>query len=115
MNPRRSHFSNRPGRSRPPRKQGGDAPVFLGEPSPSLAKINTMNMVKLEAKMQSLAAERTQLAARLEKLNSLESPPQDKIQAVTDLQVRLDALKDVVAKRLAGKAERKAAREQSAR
>ena len=89
--------------------------MLLGEPSPSLAKINEMNIVKLTAKIASLAEEEAQLVKRLTRLNELDPPPADKIQTVTDLLKRLVALKAAAEERLAGKLKRKAEREQGLR
>jgi predicted component of type VI protein secretion system len=114
MNPRRPRFSARPGQFRK-QARGKTPPMLMGEPSPSLAKISAMNMAKLEAKIADIDREQAQLAARLEKLKAYHTPPEAKIKAISDLQVRLDALRQAAANRLAGKAERKAAREQRGR
>jgi hypothetical protein len=86
--------------------------MLLGEPSPSLAKINTMNMVKLTEKIGQLEEEETRVGAKLSRLQAVDPLPETKIAAVKDLLARLDALKKAASERLAGKAERKAAREQ---
>ncbi len=85
--------------------------MLLGEPSPSLAKINEMNMVKLEAKIASLAADRVHLVAKAEKLKAADPPKPDKLRDTEKLIERLDALKAAAEERLKGKAERKALRE----
>jgi|GEM_PF-1936014 len=124
MNPRRSNSSrggnrysnsSRGGGYRGSRSGGGggsrgggrpaDLPVLLGEPSPSLAKIKTMNMVKLAAKIASLREERARMAAKLEKLRARDPLPDDKIKQGEAIAVDL----------LKGKAERKAQREQRGR
>ena len=137
MNPRRP-YSNRPGGRRfssggsgggsgggarggfggRPRRGGGganrDLPVLLGEPSPSLAKINGMNMEKLAAKILSLRDEQLRLNGKLEKLLQREGEEDvaEKIeQAKLNLE-RLKALEAAATERLAGKAQRKAQREQ---
>tara|TARA_R110002111_G_scaffold14050_8_gene38779 strand:- start:238 stop:633 length:396 start_codon:yes stop_codon:yes gene_type:complete len=128
MENRRPHRSNRPFRSNrpqrgsggPPRGRGGrgrrggkeEPPMLLGEPSPSLAKINTMNMAKLTEKIAQLEEEEARVGAKLKRLEAVDPLPEVKIAAVKDLLARLDALKKAAAERLAGKAERKAAREQ---
>ncbi len=86
--------------------------MLLGEPSPSLAKINTMNMAKLTEKIAQLEEEEARVGAKLSRLEAVTPVPEVKIAAVKDLLARLDALKKAAAERLAGKAERKAAREQ---
>lgn len=72
-----------------------------------------MNMVKLEAKIAMLTNDRVPLVTKLEKLKAKADPPADpaEIQRTEHLIARLDALKEAAAQRLAGKAERKAARE----
>ena len=89
--------------------------MLLGEPSPSLAKIKTMNMVKLEAKIQSLREERTRMQAKLEKLQARDPLPADKIKLGHDTIERLNALEAFATDKLRGKAERKAEREQRSR
>lgn len=131
MNPRRSNSSRGGGRysnsprsggytgarsSGPPRRGGGgrpnDLPVLLGEPSPSLAKIKTMNMVKLAAKIASLREESARMEAKLTKLRLRDPLPEEQIKQ-GDLTVkRLNALEAIATDLLKGKAERKALREQ---
>lgn len=84
----------------------------MGEPSPALAKINTMNMAKLTEKIASIEEEESRVGAKLKRLQAVDPLPETKIKAVSELLERLDALKKLAAERLAGKAERKAAREQ---
>ena len=85
--------------------------MLLGEPSPSLAKINTMNMAKLAEKIASLESEQAELHTRLERLKKLDPPPADKIATVTELLKRLVALQEAATKRLQDKAARKAIRD----
>lgn len=89
--------------------------MLLGEPSPSLAKINGMNMEKLTAKIASLKDERERMNAKLEKLLVRDPAPAEKIEQAKATLVRLEALEAAAAERLAGKAERKAQREQRGR
>jgi len=128
MNPRRSNSSRGGGRysnssrgggyagSRGGARRGGrrqaDLPVLLGEPSPSLAKIKTMNMVKLAAKIASLREERDRMAAKLEKLRIRDPLPDEKIKQGEDTVERLSTLEAIAIDLLKGKAERKAMREQ---
>ena len=96
-NYRSSRFSqHRPSRPRFARR-GADAPILMGEPSPSLAKINTMNMARLEEKIASLDAEFAHLTIRIGHLREMPNPPEDKIEAVNDHQERLSALKAAAA------------------
>lgn len=93
-----------------------DLPVLLGEPSPSLAKINAMNMEKLTAKIASLQEEQQRMATKLERLLARDpAAPEEKIVQAKDTIVRLKALEEAAATRLKGKAERKAMREQRGR
>ncbi len=86
--------------------------MLLGEPSPSLAKINTMNMAKLTEKIAQIEEEQTRVGAKLSRLEQVDPLPEPKIKELKDLLVRLAALKEAAETRLAGKAQRKAAREQ---
>lgn len=113
--------SNRPtrGSGGPPRGRGGPGgrkppppPILLGEPSPSLAKINTMNMARLTEKITQLIEEQERVGAKLSRLEVIDPVPEEKIKSVKELLERLAALKLAAETRLAGKAERKAAREQ---
>lgn len=85
--------------------------MLLGEPSPSLAKINTMNMAKLTAKIASLKEEALRMAAKLERLEAQDPPNPEKIKQAQMTITRLQALEKAAAERLAGKIERKAMRE----
>ncbi|MEM9417837.1 MAG: hypothetical protein AAGA25_02125 [Planctomycetota bacterium] len=87
--------------------------MLLGEPSPSLAKINAMNMEKLAAKIMSLREEQQRMNAKLERLLARDpAAPEEKIAQAKDTLARLKALEDAAMTRLKGKAERKAQREQ---
>ena len=88
-----------------------DLPMLLGEPSPSLAKINAMNMAKLAEKIEALKADRVHLVAKAKKLHAAEPRDEAKLKMTLDLIERLDALKAAAETRLAGKAERKKLRE----
>ncbi len=92
-----------------------DMPVLLGEPSPSLAKINTMNMAKLQEKIASLKDEQVRMAAKLQKLVARDPAPTEQIEAAKASLARLKALEEAATQRLLGKAERKALRDQRSR
>ncbi len=109
---RRSNSGRGPRPARGGGRRGQQLPMLLGEPSPSLAKINTMNMAKLEEKIASLKVEQERMAAKLASLEARDPQPEDKIKAAKDLLERLAALETAAAERLAGKAERKANYEQ---
>jgi len=90
--------------------------MLLGEPSPSLLKINAMNMEKLIAKIASLREEQQRMAAKLERLVARDpAAPEEKITQAKETIVRLKALEEAATIRLKGKAERKAMREQRGR
>ena len=89
--------------------------MLLGEPSPSLAKINAMNMEKLALKIVSLRDEQQRMDAKLQKLLARDPAPTEKIEQAQATLVRLKALEEAATQRLRGKAERKAAREQRGR
>lgn len=75
-----------------------------------------MNMEKLTAKIASLQEEQTRMNAKLERLLARDpAAPADQIEQAKATLVRLKALEDAAATRLAGKAERKAQREQRGR
>ncbi len=85
--------------------------MLLGEPSPSLAKINTMNMAKLAEKIASLEKEQEDIKTRLKRLEEKDPPPAEKIATVQEQLKRLVALHEAASKRLQEKAARKAIRD----
>lgn len=89
--------------------------MLLGEPSPSLAKINAMNMEKLALKIVSLRDEQQRMTGKLEKLEARDPAPTEKIEQAKATMERLKALEAAAMERLAGKAERKKLREQRGR
>lgn len=90
--------------------------MLLGEPSPSLAKINGMNMEKLALKIVSLREEQARMKTKLEKLEQRDPPaPAEKITQAKETLERLAALEKAAMERLQGKAERKKQREQRGR
>jgi len=72
----------------------------MGEPSPSLAKINQMTTVMLKEKIESLKVEMERLQAKLQRLSAQPTPPTAKIKTVSDLLERLEALRGLAEKRL---------------
>ena len=83
--------------------------MLKGEPSPSLAKINTMNIVKLEEKITQLITEQKLVSERIEKLESRDPQPEDQIKRTRDQLERLAELEAVARQRLSEKEKRKAA------
>jgi len=94
------------GRRGPDRKE--QPPILDGEPSPSLAKMNTMNMVKLEAKISQLITEQKLVSERLEKLEVRDPPPEEQITRTRYQLDRLVVLETAARERLRGKEDRKA-------
>lgn len=103
---RRGHF-HRQG-ARPRRGAKPDEPMLLGEPSPSLARINMMNMVKLEAKIEQLVEEQSLVSQRLERLTSRDPVPTDQVERTREQLNRLVALEKAARERLELKTKRKA-------
>ncbi|MEM1211798.1 MAG: hypothetical protein AAGI68_05800 [Planctomycetota bacterium] len=103
-------YGGRRGGGGGPRGRGKKPPMLLGEPSPSLAKIQTMNTEKLRAKIASLNEERARLVTRHDNLAALDPVPTEKVDNINDLIARIDALLEAAKERLAGKLERAAAR-----
>ena len=89
--------------------------MLLGEPSPSLARMATMNMAKLEAKIVQLAEEQIHVSKRIEKLLGRDEVPTKDVESTRKQLERLKALEQAAAKRLEEKAKRKAAWEQKNR
>ncbi len=83
--------------------------MLLGEPSPSLAKIRTMNMEKLRAKIESLDEEKARIERRINGLLRVDTAPADQIQHLRDLLKRLEALQEAARERLEHKQQRKEA------
>ena len=92
-----------------------ELPTLLGEPSPSLAKINGMNMAKLQEKIAVLKTEQERMVAKIQTLEARDPQPEEKLAEARLLLERLVALQAAAAERLAGKEERKAAYEQRGR
>ena len=93
------------------RGRGKKLPILMGEPSPSLAKINRMNTEQLQAKIVSLSKEQELVAARIMRLRAVHPVPEEKIDQLKTLLHRLEALKKIAEERLDGKNERSARRE----
>ena len=82
--------------------------MLLGEPSPSLAKINRMNMVKLEAKIEQLVEEQSLVTKRLERLTCRDPVPTEQVERTREQLDRLVALEKAARERLELKTKRKA-------
>jgi len=75
-------------------------PKLMGEPSPSLAKIRTMDSAALTARIDTLTIEADRLKDRIRRLTVLDPRPDDKIRQLTDLFNRLQALEKAARDRL---------------
>lgn len=89
-------------------------PILLGEPSPSLAKINKMNPAQLAQRIQSLSVEAGRIARKIEHLKLQPTPPQDRIEELSKQFNRLGVLEKTARERLessGGGGERRYSRE----
>ncbi len=90
-----------------PNNRKRPAPMLMGVPSPSLARINKMNMADLEERIERLAVERQRLQEKIERLQAITPPPGDRIDELGDQIKRLAVLQRTAKDRLATKGERK--------
>ena len=114
MEPRHRRRYSRSPRGRQ-QKPGDDLPILLGEPSPSLAKIAKMNMVKLEEKIVQLTEEQIHVGKRIEKLLARDEVPTKDVESTREQLERLKALEQAARSRLDEKIKRKTAWEQKNR
>lgn len=82
-------------------------PIFMGEPSPSLASLDRLNMVGLAQRVERLGEEIARLEQKVDRLKKIDPLPQVKIDQLTQSLTRLAALKKAAQDRLAEKVERK--------
>jgi len=105
---RRGYSARRSGGGgRRPEDHKAADPMLMGEPSPSLAKINTMNIVKLEAKISQLITEKKLISQRLKNLEARDPQPEDQIKRTRYQLERLDVLEAAARQRLSDKEKRK--------
>jgi hypothetical protein len=71
-------------------QQGG--PIFEGMPSPSLRRMRRMSRSELGAHASKLSSEAELVEARLVQLRERAEPPYDKLDRLSKLQHRLQAL-----------------------
>ena len=81
-------------------------PMLMGLPSPSLAKMNRMNMVELEERIKRLETEQQCLQAKIQKLEAHRPKPEEKIAMLKEQVERLIVLLNMAKNRLAGKQDR---------
>ena len=78
----------------------------MGEPSPALTKIAQMNTEKLREYIKQISVNAEQLKAKIEKLQTMDEPDEQKINDLTTQRQRLAILIKTAADRLQGKLER---------
>ena len=82
--------------------------MLLGEPSPSLLRIQAMNMEKLAAKIIQLGEEQVAIKAKVERLEARDPQPTEQIDALKLQIERLATLQKLASERLEKKKTRKA-------
>ncbi len=86
--------------------------MLMAEPSPALASINRMNQEQLAERIESLQRESENLLNKIDRLNDMNPPPQEKIKTLAIQVERLKALENIAKDRLSGKQERSTQRSQ---
>lgn len=86
-------------------------PVLMGEPSPSLAKMNRMNRADLALQIDRLKTEAARLVIKVENLKAHKPCPEERVKALTAQLARLAALEQAARNRLAVKELHKAQRD----
>jgi len=72
----------------------------MGEPSPSLAKIQGMNAAELTAQIDALATEANHVSQRIQRLAAVKPPPEEQVRKLTTLLKRLTGLENIARDRL---------------
>jgi chromosome segregation ATPase len=90
---------------RPMRKKRPD-PVLMGEPSPSLGRINKMNMEQLRERIVVLETEAARITTRIKNLSHVQPVDESRIKILQEQIERLEVLAKAAKERLEGKAER---------
>jgi GTP-binding protein EngB required for normal cell division len=80
--------------------------MLLGEPSPALTKIALMNTEKLRTYIKQISVNAEQLKTKIDKLQAVEEPDEQRIAELTLQRQRLAILIKTAAERLQGKLER---------
>lgn len=88
---------------RPTRK----VPMFMGEPSPALAKIRRMNMADLNEHIERMDVDRDRLKTKIKRLRSQPEPPGQKVRTLGADVKRLEGLLEEARKLLSSKQDRK--------
>ena len=91
-----------------PRPYRRPDPMLLGQPSPSLSKINRMNIAELEVRIERLRTESARITKRINNLKRERPVPQNRIDQLTVEIKRLGLLRRAAEKRLEAKLKRRA-------
>ena len=83
------------------------APMFLGQPSPSLAKMRKMSSADLATRIQNLQLEADRLIAKVAKLKERDPQPKDQIAFLLEQAKRLEALQEAARERMVAKDQRR--------
>ncbi len=81
--------------------------MFLGMPSPSMARIQKMNMADLAARIERLTNEVANVEEKVKRLQQVDPRPDEKITELSALVKRLAALRNAAKDQLEMKVERK--------
>jgi hypothetical protein len=90
------------GRNRRPPKP----PTLLGEPSPSLAKLQRMNTKQLQEHLERLTTEKERLNQKIARLQAMDEPREEQIKNLLEQVARLEALEKLTRERLEEKLRR---------
>lgn len=80
--------------------------MLMGEPSPSLAKLQRMNTTQLQEHLQRLVTERERLQSKIDRLKSMDEPREEQVKSLTEQIARLEALEKLTRERLEEKLRR---------
>jgi hypothetical protein len=81
-------------------------PIFMGEPSPGLSKINKMNMEQLAERIATLRLESERINTKIANLSTINPPDTDRLAKLRAQGERLAALAQAAQDRLSGKMQR---------
>jgi peptidoglycan hydrolase CwlO-like protein len=81
--------------------------MFMGEPSPALAKIRRMNMADLTAHIERMDTDRDRLKSKVKRLREQTEPPGQKMRILGADIKRLEGLLEEARKLLSNKEDRK--------
>ena len=78
-----------------PQRRPKEFPMFMGLPSPSLARINRMSQERLRTHVESLQRESIHILNKLERLKTITPSPTEKMDAMILLLARLRGLEKI--------------------